>query len=74
VADTGGSRGSETNIGQPTPVVIAGGEFTVPPDKLIEHFKTTNMKSIHNAMDKWVLDVRKQHIRKLRSLPGPAKA
>ena len=35
---------------------------------------TTDIKHAHHVLDKWVLDVRKKHIKTLRSLPPPAKS
>ncbi len=36
--------------------------------------KTTDLKHAHAALDKWVLKVRKDHIKVLRGLPPPAKS
>ena len=71
--DAGGSRG-QGKIGIPTPVVIAGGEFVAPPGAIMRVLKTTDMKHAHKVLDSWVMQVRKDHIKTLRSLPPPAKA
>ncbi len=70
--DKGGARGH--GVGAPTPVVIAGGEFVAPPESIMRVLKTTDLKHAHAALDKWVLKVRKDHIKVLRGLPPPAKS
>jgi hypothetical protein len=71
--DAGGRKG-EGKIGTPTPVVIAGGEFVASPESIMRVLKTTDVAHAHRVLDKWVLKVRKDHIRVLRSLPPPAKS
>lgn len=75
--DSGGSRGRD-HIGQPTPVAIAGGEFVVPPDKILQWMSDNGMKPdlklAHEAFDKWVISRRKEHVKTLKSLPPPVKS
>jgi hypothetical protein len=71
--DKGGARG-QGKIGMPTPVVIAGGEFVAPPEAIMKVLKTNDLKHAHSVLDKWVLKVRKDHIKTLRGLPPPAKS
>ena len=72
IADAGGARGEK--VGTPVDVVTAGGEFVAPPEAIMKVLGTTDMKHAHHVLDKWVLDVRKKHIKTLRSLPPPAKS
>lgn len=75
-ADTGGRRGHA--IGQPTPIMAAGGEFVIPPEKILDwmqdHGMPRDIKLGHAALDKWVVDHRKKHVKTLQKLPGPAKS
>jgi hypothetical protein len=55
-----------------TPINISGGEFVVPPAEV----KRRGMGDIdlgHEILDKWVKDLRAEHIKTLKRLPGPAK-
>ena len=70
-ADTGGSRGSNS-VGQPVPVMTAGGEFVIHPD-IVARVGGGDLKRGHAVLDKWMTDMRKEHIRTLKKLPGPAK-
>lgn len=67
-------RRSKFAEGGPTedvPIVAAGGEISIPPEAIIERFG--DLEKGHLALDKWVLDTRKKHIRTLRGLKGPKK-
>lgn len=63
------ARGGSTHA--QTPIVVAGGEFLIPPEKIIEHFG--DLKYGHAALDKWVMETRKKHIHTLRKLKPPKK-
>jgi hypothetical protein len=75
-SDNGGARGR--TMGEPTPVAIAGGEVVIPPEAILDwmqaHGLPRDIKMGHAALDKWVVQNRKKHIRTLRKLPGPAKS
>lgn len=71
-AHSGGGKGVNGNIGSPTPVNIAGGEIVIPPENLMETVHP-NLDTAHQIMDAWVLNERKNHIKTLQGLPGPAK-
>lgn len=62
------ARGGQS---KPTPIIAAGGEISIPPDKLIARFGS--LEKAHKALDKWVVDTRKQHIKTLRGLAPPRK-
>jgi len=51
------------------PIVAAGGEIVIPPEAIIERFG--DLEKGHQALDKWVLDTRKKHIKTLRGLKPP---
>lgn len=83
-SDEGGGRGEEH--GSPTPVVIAGGEYVIPPhvveaigqpiyEQAIREGEKTKgpMDEGHQALDAWVEAHREKHIKTLRKLPPPAK-
>jgi hypothetical protein len=55
--------------GKPTPIIAAGGEIVIPPEKIIAKFG--DLKHGHKALDQWVLDTREQHIKTLRKLKPP---
>lgn len=65
-AARGGTSGDK-----PTPIVAAGGEIVIPPEKIAERFG--NLDHGHRALDKWVVDTRKKHIKTLKKLKPPRK-
>lgn len=67
VAKAGGG-GAGAN---PTPIIAAGGEIVIPPDKITARFG--NLDHGHKALDQWVVDTRKQHVKTLRHLKPPRK-
>jgi hypothetical protein len=69
---SGGGKGGSKHVGTPTPVVLAGGEFAVPPEKLMEVVHP-NLSKAHQIMDAWVIHERKKLRKTLAKLPGPAK-
>ena len=76
---SGGGKGGDNKIGTPVPVVVAGGEVIIPPDKLIEGlhgllgYRPKDMKHAHRLMDAWMIHERKNLRKTLAKLPGPAK-
>jgi hypothetical protein len=71
VAHSGGGKGGGNNIGEPTEVNISDGEYLVHPQALMETVHP-NVNEAHRIMDQWTLNERADHIKTLRSLPGPA--
>ena len=55
------------------PIVAAGGEFIVPPEKVAE-IGGGDIDVGHRILDRWVETTRKKHIKTLRKLPGPKKS
>lgn len=71
VADRGGARGE--GVGAPTDVVVAGGEFVIPPS-VVMSIGGGNLARGHRILDKWVMSLRDDHIRTLKGLKPPAKS
>lgn len=61
--------GGEVDEG--TPIIAAGGEIVIPPDKIKEKFG--DIDKGHKALDQWVVETRKQHVKTLRNLKPPKK-
>lgn len=57
--------------GKPTPIIAAGGEIVIPPEKIIAHFGKLSVG--HKKLDDWVVATRKKHIKTLRKLKPPKK-
>lgn len=57
--------------GKPTKIIAAGGEISIPPEKIIE--KYGNLDHGHKTLDRWVIATRKKHIKTLRGLKPPKK-
>lgn len=57
------------------PVLIAGGEFVIPPDIVRDHPLIGNgdLRRGHAVLDKWVVHERGKHIKTLAKLPPPKK-
>lgn len=54
----------------PVPIIAAGGEYAIPPDKVAE-IGGGDMDRGHKILDHWVLATRKEHIKTLRGLKPP---
>ncbi len=67
----GRADGGASHAGQPTPIIAAGGEMIIPPDKIIAKFGS--LEKGHQALDKWVLNTRAKHIATLKTLKPPKK-
>jgi hypothetical protein len=70
LSDEGGAR-NPRGAGKPTPIIAAGGEIVIPPDKIAAKFG--DLEHGHKALDKWVVETRKKHIKQLRGLKPPKK-
>ena len=55
-----------------TPINISGGEFVIPPDE-VKRRGRGDVNRGHEILDAWVNNLRKEHIKTLQKLPGPAK-
>ena len=67
---SGGTSGGQA--GKPTPVVVAGGEFVVPEDKVME-IGGGDLGRGHKILDTWMLQIQKDHAKTIAKLPPPAK-
>jgi hypothetical protein len=52
--------------------MASDGEFIVSPDDVLK-IGQGNLKQGHNILDRFIKEVRKKNIKKLKSLPGPSK-
>ena len=68
-----GGRKNDHHAGSPVPVMTAGGEYVIPPE-LVLQLGGGDLKRGHAALDKWVMGLRKKHIKTLKNLPPPAKS
>jgi hypothetical protein len=66
------SGGSVETGGQPVAVVVAGGEYIIPPDA-VAAFGNGNPDAGHAALDAWVKAERATTIATLKKLPGPRR-
>lgn len=71
ISDRGGARGIHS--AGVVPIVAAGGEYVVPPH-VVAAIGGGNPKHGHAILDKWVIENRKNHVKTLKKLPGPAKS
>jgi hypothetical protein len=65
------AAGGSFHEGKPTPIVAAGGEMVIPPDRIIAKFG--DLDKGHKMLDQWVVNTRKTHIKTLRHLKPPKK-
>lgn len=63
---------AEEDIGAPTPINAAGGEYVIDPE-IVAQIGGGDIKRGHAILDQWVIANRKNHISTLKKLPGPAK-
>lgn len=61
--------GGKTEKG--TPIIAAGGEIVLTPKQIIHRFGS--LEKGHKALDHWVVETRKKHIKTLRGLKPPRK-
>lgn len=66
------SGGSASDSGDGVDIAAAGGEFVIDPDTVRE-IGGGDIDHGHRVLDKWMGQMRKDHIRTLKRLPGPAK-
>ena len=56
---------------EPTDIIAAGGEIVLTPQQIIHRFGS--LKKGHQALDEWVVQTRKKHVKTLRHLKPPRK-
>jgi hypothetical protein len=67
-----GGKVDDRAHGEPVPVVVAGGEYIIPP-QAVAGFGGGDMDAGHKALDDWVKSERAATIKTLQSLPPPKK-
>lgn len=67
-----GGYAVEGSSGDMVPIIIAGGEFVVHPKDVLE-YGDGNLAKGHKALDQWVINRRKKHIKTLQRLSPPAQ-
>lgn len=69
----GRAAGGTVDVGgDPVAVVVAGGEYVIPPDA-VAGFGNGDMDAGHTALDEWVNHERQNTIKTLKGLPGPRR-
>ena len=66
------AKGGPVYDGHPVPVVVAGGEYIIPPDD-VTHLGKGDIDAGHRILDSFVLKMRKKTVDTLKKLPGPKK-
>lgn len=66
----GGEASDDT--GSPVPIYAAGGEYVIPPEA-VAAVGDGDLDRGHKVLDAWIMSLRKQHIKTLKSLSPPAK-
>jgi hypothetical protein len=69
--DLRSSKFAKGGATEDVPIVAAGGEIAIPPEAIIERFG--DLEKGHRALDKWVVDTRKKHVKTLKGLKPPRK-
>lgn len=64
--------GAEMPGGDPVAVVVAGGEYVIPPEA-VAGFGDGDMDVGHRALDEWIKAERAATISTLKKLPGPKR-
>jgi hypothetical protein len=67
-----GAYAAGGGVGEPVPIVAAGGEYVLSPDEVI-WAGGGDLDAGHRALDKWITETRKELINTLKKLPGPRK-
>jgi hypothetical protein len=67
-----GAYAAGGGVGEPVPIVAAGGEYVLSPDEVIWAGKG-DLDAGHRALDNWVTGTRKELIKTLQKLPPPRK-
>jgi hypothetical protein len=66
------ASGGAASMGDPVPVVVAGGEYVISPED-VTHLGEGDLDAGHRVLDSFVLKMRKKTVEKTKKLPGPKK-
>jgi hypothetical protein len=67
------SRGGSTKAeGKPVDCITAHGEFVIPPH-VVKNIGKGDLDHGHKILDRWVMDMRKDHLETIASLEPPAQ-
>lgn len=66
---TGRAKGGKTGS---VPIIAAGGEFVISPSD-VRKVGSGDLDRGHRVLDAWIKRMRKDQIKTLKALPGPAK-
>lgn len=69
--DNGKKSGGRAEAGKPVECITAGGEFVVPKS-VVKHIGHGDVDFGHRILDKFVMMMREDHVKTLKSLPKPA--
>lgn len=72
VRKSGFAEGGDVGQDMETPIIAAGGEYILSPEQVIQ-VGGGDMDRGHKILDKFVLDIRSQHIKTLKGLKPPKK-
>lgn len=56
----------------PVPIIAAGGEYIISPSQ-VAAVAGGDLDRGHDLLDQFVKDIRDQHVKTLKNLPGPAR-
>lgn len=59
-------------VGEPIPIIAAGGEYVLTPDQ-VAAIGQGDMDAGHEILDAVVKQIRADHIKTLKKLPGPVR-
>lgn len=65
-------KASGGSVGEPVPIVAAGGEYVIGPDDVSYHGEGS-LENGHKALDEFVKMYRDHLVKTLKKLPGPKK-
>jgi hypothetical protein len=57
-------------VGEPVPIVAAGGEYVLSPDEVIWTGKG-DLDAGHRSLDNWITETRAELVKTLQKLPPP---
>jgi len=65
--------GAARDGGGPVPINASGGEFVITPE-MVAHVGQGDISKGHKILDRWVIEEKKNAVKTLQKLPGPAQS